>query len=60
MEGQAFSPLYDMAPPPPLPSVSSAGDHTGNEKEIQLADGRREGERGAESYDPQENLILYN
>jgi hypothetical protein len=40
IEDQAFSPSYDSAPPPLLPSVSSTDKKRKTEKERQLADGR--------------------
>jgi hypothetical protein len=46
MEDQAFSPSFDLVPPPPtLPSVRSTGTHRHKktEKERQFADGREGG-----------------
>jgi hypothetical protein len=57
IEDQAFSPSYDLAPPPPFPPSHSPVRNT--DKERQFADGRGGGDWGGAKFYDREKAWLY-
>jgi hypothetical protein len=59
LEDQAFSPSFDLAPPPPLSSFSRQLARPATHEERQLATGREWGSLGDGQIIRRESLVLY-